>query len=78
MASQALPIDSDTPTKEEGSPTRPVNLPVVLGDSDEEDGHDPMVSAPIRPFVIQVGLRNPHTDAVVYQGALIDLGVPDA
>lgn len=47
---------------------------MVVEDSNEEDTIDPMVSAPIRPFVIQITLQNPHTTIGVRQGALIDSG----
>lgn len=45
---------------------------MVLGDSNEENPNDPMVSNPVCPFVICVTLRNIHMYVENQQGALID------
>lgn len=42
--------------------------------SDEDDLNDPMVSNPVKPFVIPVVIRNTHTGVGSNQGALIDSG----
>lgn len=75
MVSQALQSGNDTSTLEAGEHSGPGVVPVVEGDSDNDDSNnDPMVSAPIRPFLIPITLRNTRSGVEVRQGALIDSG----
>lgn len=49
--------------------------PEESGSAEEEAAQqDPMVGAPISPFVIQVTLCNPRTGQIGHQGALLDTG----
>lgn len=64
----------DTLRTDVGSTPGTARVPEMTGNSDEEeDVQDPMVSNPIKPFLIPVAL-NPRTSRKSDQGALIDSG----
>lgn len=69
------PATGSPTTQEEGVNTpAKARIPLVEYDSEDEGPEDPMVSNPIRPFIIPVTLKKPDGDRGGVYGALIDSG----
>lgn len=58
---------------EEGEAPATVKYPEILYDSGDEVPEDPMVSNPIRPFIISVTVTGPQSGRSKKYGALIDM-----
>lgn len=74
LAVQTPDGDTYLSTQESRGPVEKEDVPPTPQGVEDQPPDDPMVNAPVHPFVIPVQLRNIHTSATLQRQALIDSG----